>query len=199
MTSTTEQAAGTGQQSPTGSATPRTTDLDAERARRLDDAASFWAGRIGEDTANAKAVYRAHGVSERSVATRVTAGRHEFVVDEPAALAGDDSDASPVEYALGALVSCQVVVYRLYAHQLGVAIDSLEITAEGDLDVRGIFGADPDTRPGFTAVRLTVHLNGPETPERYEELHQVVDARCPVLDLFARPTPVSVELAVNAD
>lgn len=62
----------------------------------------------------------------------------------------------------------------------------------GDLDVRGFFGLDPDVRPGFGEVRLDVHLSGPEPAARYAELHAAADEHCPVLDLFANPTPVRV-------
>lgn len=34
---------------------------------------------------------------------------HSFTVDEPAALGGTDTAANPVEYALAALGSCQVI------------------------------------------------------------------------------------------
>ncbi|MES1169994.1 MAG: OsmC family protein, partial [Leifsonia sp.] len=128
---------------------------------------------------------------EGSVATRITVGKHEFTVDEPTALAGDDAAASPVEYALAALISCQVVVYRLYAHALDIPFDEIEVTAEGDLDAARLFGADETVRAGFTAVRLAIALTGPETEDRYQQLRAAVDAHCPVLDLFANPTPVS--------
>ena len=137
------------------------------------------------------------GEGEGAVASRITAGKQVFFVDEPAALAGDDIAASPVEYALGALISCQIVVYRLYAQNLGIRVDSISANAEGDLDVRGLFGVDDSVRPGFSAVRLTVNVTGPESDERYAELHAAVDAHCPVLDLFANPTPVTVTLVAN--
>jgi len=167
------------------------TDLASIRAGRLSDAGDLWGARIGSNPGNAKLTYKAAGVAVGSVATRISAGKHQFTVDEPAGLAGDDAAASPVEYALGALISCQVVVYRLYAQQLGLAIDGLTIDAEGDLDVRGLFGIDATVRPGFTGIRLKVSISGPETQERYEELARLVETRCPVLDLFANVTPVS--------
>lgn len=170
-------------------------DLAEDRAVRLDEAGAFWGCRITEDTANAALTYRADGDGVGPVATRIRAGKHQFTVDEPAGLAGDDVAASPVEYALAALISCQVVVYRLYAHQLGIAFNEINIAAEGDLDVRGLFGADTSVRPGFSRIRLNVSITGPETQERYEQLRDAVDAHCPVLDLFAHPTPVSVEIA----
>lgn len=168
----------------------------AERAERLDSAGAAWGERIAADASSAQLTYRVRGTGEGSVASRITAGNHEFVVDEPAALAGDDVAASPVEYALGALISCQIVVYRLYAQALGIVVDDIAITAEGDLDARRLFGVDESVRPGFGAVRLDIRISGPESSERYEQLRAAVDAHCPVLDLFANPTPVSVELHV---
>lgn len=169
----------------------------SERARRLNAASANWAQRLGEDPATATLTFRAGGTAAGSVASVITAGRHSFVVDEPAGLGGDDAAASPVEYALGALIACQVVVYRLYAHTLGIPFDSLTIDAEGDLDVRGLFGLDEGVRPGFSDVRLSVHLSGPESAERYQELQDAVAAHCPVQDLFQNPTPFSATLVAQ--
>lgn len=179
------------------STTTVSTDQDTaqERAERLTAAGSAWADRIAADPANAKLTYSTRGTAVGSVATEIASGKHRFTVDEPSALAGDDGAASPVEYALGALIGCQVVVYRLYAQQLGIQVDDIEIEAEGDLDVRGIFGVDETVRPGFSAVRLTAHVTGPESQERYDELLAAVEAHCPVQDLFAHATPVQATIS----
>lgn len=163
-----------------------------ERSERLTSAGQAWGGRIAADVSAAHLTYRVRGAGEGAVASRITAGRHEFLVDEPAALAGDDIAASPVEFALGALISCQIVVYRLYAQALGIRVDDIAIDAEGDLDARKLFGIDEGVRPGFGAVRLDIRISGPESEERYQELRAAVDEHCPVLDLFANATPVSV-------
>lgn len=165
-------------------------DLAADRAARLDSAAAAWGSRIDADRTSAHLTYRVRGTAEGSVATRVRAGGHEFVIDEPAALAGDDVAASPVEYALGAIAACQVVVYRLYAHALGIQVDDISVTAEGDLDAARLFGKDESARAGFTQVRVALELTGPGSAEDYDRLREAVDAHCPVLDLFANPTPV---------
>lgn len=167
-----------------------TVSIDQDRAERLTEAGGAWANRIEADPANATVTYATRGIGVGSVATEIASGKHTFTVDEPAALAGDDEAPSPVEYALGALIGCQVVVYRLYAQQLGIQVDDIEIEAEGDLDVRGIFGVEPSVRPGFSEVRLTAHVTGPETQETYDELLATVEAHCPVQDLFANATPV---------
>lgn len=165
------------------------------RAERLTDASATWNERIDTDRSSAQLTYRVEGRGEGSVASRVRAGRHEFIIDEPTALAGDDAGTSPVDYALGALIGCQVVVYRLYAQALGIQFDDIQVQAEGDLDAARLLGKDPGVRAGFSEIRLNVELSGPETQERYEELREAVDANCPVFDLFANPTPVIVTVA----
>jgi uncharacterized OsmC-like protein len=154
------------------------------------------ADAVAQDSGNAAAVFRASGSLTTGVATEVTAGRHTFVVDEPPALGGEDAAPNPVEFALASLLSCQVVTYRFWAERLGVAVDSIDVSAEGDLDVRGIFGLHDAVRPGFGDVRLAVRIAGPEPEERYRELKAAVDAHCPVLDLFANPTRVTTALEV---
>ncbi|MCT1607723.1 OsmC family protein [Nesterenkonia massiliensis] len=162
-----------------------------ERVQRLDSAGGSWSSSIDGRREAAHLTYSVTGEGEGAVATRLRAGKHEFWVDEPAALAGDDVAPSPVEVALGALISCQVVVYRLYAHLLKIPFEDISVTAEGDLDAAKLFGKDEAARPGFTDVRLQVSITGPESQERYEQLRAAVDEHCPVLDLFSNPTPVT--------
>lgn len=173
--------------------TGTTVAISAEdRAERLTSAGQAWNDRIAASVKNAQLVFSAKGSAQGSVSSVITAGKHTFTVDEPAPLAGDDAAPNPVEYALGALISCQIVVYRLYAHNLGLTIENLEVSAEGDLDVRGLFGADDTVRPGLSAVRVTVDITGPDSDEAYQELQTTVDAHCPVFDIFTNPTPIDV-------
>jgi len=166
----------------------------SDRAARLTEAGSAWGNRIASDSSAAQLTYRVSGVGAGSVLTNIRAGKHEFAVDEPAALAGDDLAASPVEFALGALISCQVVVYRLYAQALGIVVDDISIDATGELDARTLFGIEGGPRAGFTSIHLAITITGPETEERYNELRATVDAHCPVLDLFANATPVTASV-----
>jgi uncharacterized OsmC-like protein len=151
-------------------------------------------GAVAGDPAAARVLFTAEGRSTGSVATRLRTRQHRFTVDEPASLGGDDAGANPVEHALAALISCQVVTYRFWAARLGIAVDEIRVEAAGDLDVRGFFGLDDAVRPGFTQIRLDVHLSGPESAERYVELRRTVDAHCPVLDLFTNASPVEIRL-----
>lgn len=158
---------------------------------------SATASAVADDRSAGAVRFTASGVSGERLTTDVTTRQHTFSVDEPGSLGGEDTAANPVEYALGALIGCQVVTYRFWAARLGIRLDDVHVTATGDLDVRGFFGLDDGIRAGFTEVRLDVRLTGPEPAERYTELHAAVDAHCPVLDLFSHRTPVRSRLVAD--
>lgn len=115
-------------------------------------------------------------------------------VDEPAALGGTDRAPNPVEYALAALATCQEITYWLHAAALGIPLTDVSVKLEGAIDLRGFFAAAAGVRPGFKDVRGTVQFDSPASAEDLRRLKQVVDAHCPVLDLFRNPTPVTLEL-----
>lgn len=125
--------------------------------------------------------------------TRVQAhaGQHAFTIDEPATLGGDDTGASPVEHLLAALGSCQVISYQVWAARLGIVIDTIDIDVTGALDVRGFFGISDSVRPGFASVHVEAFIAGPETPERYAELTELVERYCPVLDILSNGVSVT--------
>jgi uncharacterized OsmC-like protein len=149
------------------------------------------AAAVADDPDKAAALFRTSGSGGDGVRTDVRIGRHEVLVDEPPALGGTDAAPNPVEFALGSLLSCQVVTYRFWAAKLGIPLEDVSVEVEGDLDVRGFFGLDDAVRPGFGEVRLVVDLRGPASPEDYRRLREAVDQHCPVLDLFRNPTPVT--------
>lgn len=152
---------------------------------------------VTADPANADVVFRASADAHDAVASTVSLGKYTVEVDEPPTLGGENAAPNPVEYYLASLLSCQIVTWRFWADKLGVVVDDVRARAEGDLDVRGFFGFDDAVRAGFGEVRVVVTVTGPETPERYRELHDAVEAHCPVLDLTRNPTPVQTTLEVS--
>ena len=128
----------------------------------------------------------------------VKAGRHEFTIDEPASLGGTDLGANPVEHLLAALGACHVISYQVWAQQLGLTLDAVDVTLTGDLDTRGFFGIDPTVRAGYQNIAVEVTLSGPHDVARYLELHKAVEEHCPVLDNLTAGVPVQVSVNVTA-
>ncbi|GAA4538767.1 OsmC family protein [Amycolatopsis samaneae] len=151
---------------------------------------------IDKDLHNAAVSFRVTNALAPGTATVVEVKVRDktFTVDEPGALGGTDTAANPVEYALAALGSCQVITYQFWAAKRGIPLGSVRVTVDGDLDLHGFFGFSLNARPGFGDVRVSVELDGPATREQYEQLRREVDEHCPVLDLFRHETPVSTRL-----
>lgn len=143
----------------------------------------------------ASATFSAESRQKEGLRSDVAIRQFSVPVDEPEVLAGTDKAPNPVEYVLAALASCQEITYRLYADSLGIPLDGVSVRLEGDIDLRGFFGVSPNVRSGFTAIRGEVNLEGPATEAQYAKLKAVVDAHCPVLDIIANPTPVTIALA----
>lgn len=157
-------------------------------------------------------VQRLEGEPERSLitfraTTDLTEGlrcdtqtrKHTVVVDEPPSIGGTGAGASPVEVVLAGLAACQAITYRVWAARLGIALERVRVAVEGDTDLRGFFGVGEGARAGFSHVRIDVALEGPEPRARYEELAEVVDRHCPVLDMLTKPADVARTLAVAVE
>lgn len=132
-----------------------------------------------------------------STEVAVTAGRHEFTIDEPPALAGTDNGATPVEHLLAALASCQVITVKVWAAKLGITVDEVSVDLAGDIDLRGFFGVDDDVRPGYGDIGVNLAISGPESRETYDELIRQVTAHCPVLDSLTAGLPVTTTVTTT--
>lgn len=136
----------------------------------------------------------------RGTATEVeiTAGKHEFTIDEPASLGGTDKGANPIEHLLAALASCTVISYRVWAGKLGLQLDGVDVELTGDIDLAGFFGTEEGVRPGYEGIELKVNLTGPESEASYRRLEDAVATHCPVADNLTNGVPVSTRVQVAA-
>jgi len=126
-----------------------------------------------------------------------TSRGHVAVADEPRSLGGTDTAQSPVELFLTSIATCHAATYRMWADELGVALDRVTVEVEGDIDLRGYLGLSDEVPPGYGAIRITVGLEGPEPEERYRLLVEEAERHCPLLDAIARPLPLERELAIG--
>jgi uncharacterized OsmC-like protein len=114
--------------------------------------------------------------------------------DEPPVLLGEDQGANAGEYALVALSSCLTSTLIYYAAAQGVAIDEIETTLSGDVDVQGFLGMSEKVRNGYEKVKVTFKVKSEAPKEKIRELVELAQKRSPVFDIFTNPTPVEVSL-----
>ncbi len=150
------------------------------------------------DPDRALATFKAESRLIEGFRCAVEARQFQFSADEPEALGGTDTAPNPVEYLLAALATCQEITYRLYADALGIPLESVSVSLEGDIDLRGFLDVDDGVPPGFTAIRGTVTVDSSADDEALAKLRRIVNRHCPVLDNLRNPTPVSLRLARKA-
>lgn len=119
---------------------------------------------------------------------------HALTVDEPHGIGGSDAGPTPVELVLAALGTCQEITYRAFATALGIPLDSVAVTVEGDIDFRGFFAIDDTIRPGFQRLRVQVALGSTASQADIDRLVAVVNGHCPVLDMLSTPVPTSIDV-----
>lgn len=129
---------------------------------------------------------------------RVTnqARQHEFVIDEPASLGGDDQGATPVEHLLASLGACTAISYQVWAEKLELTVDRVDVTIDGTIDLQGFFGLADDVRPGFQGINLDITVTGPHSAADYQRLADTVEQHCPVLDNLTHGVPVTRTLVI---
>jgi len=115
-----------------------------------------------------------------------------LAADEPDILLGRDKGANPVEHLLHALVSCVTTSMVYHAAARGIAIEQVESTLDGDLDLRGFLGLDPTVRNGYQQIRLKLRIKAQGTDEQFRELSTLGPTFSPVYDSLLGGVPISV-------
>ena len=116
---------------------------------------------------------------------------------EPAILLGTDTGPNPAEYLLHALAACVTTSLVYSAAARGVRLTEVESTLEGDVDVQGAMGLNPEVRNGFQQIRMTIRISGDATPEKLRQVVQRGTDRSVVFDSITAGVPVSVEVVTD--
>ena len=162
---------------------------------------------LGETPEAGKFVWRAtnewlHGTHSRSSVEGYfgLGGEHShkstfgFESDHPLVFAAEDNAATPVEIVLVGLASCLTAGVAAVAQNRDIQLRSVKATVEGDMDIQGILGVDPDVRTGFSGIRVKYDIDADATPDEIEALVAQSQKRSAVFDILTNPTNVSVEV-----
>ena len=164
----------------------------------LRDLISATQAKFRAEPKEAQATFRSESALQQGLQSRVAMRDHEMIVDEPEALGGTDTGPNPVELVLAALGTCQEITYRAYATALGIPLDTVSVTLDGDIDLRGFLGVDESVRPGYQGIKGTVRITSSADEATLQKLRDAVNAHCPVLDILTKPVPVNLELDIEA-
>lgn len=125
---------------------------------------------------------RATGRWEGSMTTLVESRGFTFRIDEPVAVGGKDKFPTPMQYVVGAVNGCVIVVIESVAQELGVPIEAIDTFSHAHQDVRGFKGT-ADVSPHFKDFTLTIDLRTPVPEAELEVFKKQVERRCPAINL----------------
>ena len=99
------------------------------------------------------------------------------------AVGGDGDVPCSGDLLLSALAACQEVTLRMVAANMGIELEALEVTVEGDWDPRGTLAMGREFPIGLTAIRChtRVVVGGDELGERADRLLRSAERYCVVL------------------
>ncbi len=166
---------------------------------------SEYANEIKENNIQGKASYGVELNWESGTKTRVKTknmilGNHKlvrdfsFVIDEPTQLLGVNSAPNPSEYMLGGLAGCMAVTFMAGATAMDIQISELKLEIDGELDLQGFLGLNPDINPGFPELKFIFHVKGSGTQEQYTNLMNRVTKHSPNYNTFKNEVKMIGEL-----
>jgi len=110
---------------------------------------------------------------------QITAGKHDFVADEPASVGGGDAGPDPYDYLLTALGACTSMTIGFYARRHRLPLEHIAVS----LSHARIYASDCEeceTKEGMLdRIDVEVELTGALSAEQHAKLMEVA-ARCPV-------------------
>ena len=128
-------------------------------------------------------------------AEQVRKAPHIVEADHPEQFAATDAAPTPAEIALSALASCLTAGVASVAQNRGIQLQSVHARVEGDMDIAGVLGVDPDVRNGFKDIRIAFEIDADATPDEIAALVAQSQKRSAVFDVVTNPTNVHVTVA----
>jgi uncharacterized OsmC-like protein len=113
--------------------------------------------------------------------------------DLPGVFKGGDRAPSPLEQLLIALSACVTTTMVTQAAVRSIHVDSLEVSASGNIDLRGFLGIDDRIRRGYSDIQLDVRLAADASESDLDEVVSLGINYSPVFSTVSCGTPIAVE------
>src|SRR6201989_3423633 len=113
------------------------------------------------------------------VSCSVDIGRAIYQAEAHKGVGGAGAGACSGDLLLGALAACAQITCQMVATAMGIATERIEVTVEGDLDLRGTLGIAKDVPVGFEKIRMDFAIEAPQaTAEQLKALREKTEQYC---------------------
>jgi len=130
------------------------------------------------------------GETASAAACSVDIGRAVYEAQAHAGVGGSGTAPCSGDLLLGALAACAQVTCQMVAAASGIPTERIEVTAEGELDLRGTLGIDREVPVGFDRIVLRFDVEG--AGDRRDELVEKTLRYCVVLKTLEQPPQIEI-------
>src|SRR5256884_4165422 len=125
------------------------------------------------------------------MACSVDIGRAIYQSEAHSGVGGAGTAACSGDLLLGALAACAQITCQMVATSMGIATERIEVTVEGDLDLRGTLGIARDVQVGFEEIRVSFDIDAPQaTAEQLRALPEKTEQYCVVMQPLLHPPTI---------
>src|ERR1700683_3295152 len=136
------------------------------------------------------------GQTETPIACSVAIGRAIYSAEAHSGVGGAGAGACSGDLLLGALAACAQITCQMVAAAMGIPTERIEVTVEGEMDLRGTLGIAKDVPVGFESIQLHFDVAAPKaTSEQLRGLREKTEQYCVVMQTLVQPPSVQVECA----
>ena len=141
------------------------------------------------DPSSSKITIRAKGAQTGApIACSVDIGRAIHQAEAHKGVGGAGAGACSGDLLLGALAACAQITCQMVAAAMSIPTERIEVTVEGDMDLRGTLGISKDVPVGFESIQLHFDVAAPQaTPEQLRALQEKTEQYCVVMQTLMRP------------
>jgi uncharacterized OsmC-like protein len=136
-------------------------------------------------------IHEYFGVGEQREHSRT----FSYDIDHPEVLVGTDEAPTPVEFLLHALAGCLTAGIGNIAAARGITLTEVESTVEGDIDLLGVLGLDPEVRNGYERMRVHFRIKGDADDATLKSIVERSRQRSAVYDVLTNGVPIDIEVS----
>jgi uncharacterized OsmC-like protein len=134
------------------------------------------------------------GQTETPMACSVDLGRTIYNAQAHAGVGGAGTAACSGDLLLGALAACAQITCQMVAAAMGIPTERIEVTVDGELDLRGTLAISNEVPVGFESIRLRFDILAPNaTPDQLRGLREKTEQYCVVMQTLLRPPALQSE------
>jgi len=134
------------------------------------------------------------GQSGTPIACSVDIGRAIYQAEAHAGVGGAGTAACSGDLLLGALAACAQITCQMVAAAMGIRTERIEVTVDGELDLRGTLGIAKEVPVGFESIDLRFDIAAPDaTPEQLRSLQEKTEQYCVVMQTLLQPPKLQTE------